>query len=330
MQIPFLQRPVSQQWEPLPVARVPGLILWAWFRPQHLLSGMTIGIPPAVVSASVTGFGFSVNDLLLSAGVMLQQFQAVSLFGGQWQAVGAFGPFLHHAVPAVPPGVAPQIALSFFEPMMAPAVTAAHPPFAVAAVDVLDDDLDQSPPTSNAQLYDRIESSWKAAIQMERQMTGTRKKLSGLLSALNKLDRDLTPEERLSADREDKDSWEDARRWARDLAAKCHREIKQFDIGMTSGAGRRNLMAQVYEQVIEPRKPCSELDTHHRNFQTYRKDMTSLQRAMTSAVQAASSNGTQRSQRVLSSIQKKIQDRRRRMREPVGGTSMARSCRRKR
>lgn len=317
------------QWEPFPIARVPGLMLWAWFRPAHLPSGMTIRIPPEVVVAYPAGMPFTINDVLMSAGVAFNQFQAVSLFGGAWQPFAAFCPYLNHAVPGVAPGFVAEIALSLIEqtPMQAAFVLF---PDSASLGDEGDPEFDESQPTTQAQFYDRIESTWKAAIQMERQMTGTRQKLSGLLNSLNKLDRDLTPEERLSADREDKDNWEDARRWARDLAAKCHREIKQFDIGMTSSAGRRNQMAQIYEQVIEPRSPCNELETHHRDFQTYRKDMSSLQRAMTSAVQAASQNGTQRSQRVLSSIQKKIQERRRKMREPVGGTNMDKSCRRKR
>lgn len=329
MQIAFSQRPASVQWEPLAIARIPGLTLWAWYRPQHLPSGVTISIPAEVIGAYPNGMPFTVNDLLVSAGVAPNQFQAVSLFGAAWQPGAMFAAYLNHAVPMIAPGAPAEIGLSFHEQIMMPQ---AYAPMAAMPAMVGGEDfgVEEPAPTSKAQLYDRIESSWKAAVQMERQMTGTRKKLSGILNSLNKLDRELTPEERLSADREDKDNWEDARRWARDLASKCHREIKQFDIGMTSSAGRRNGIQQIFEQIIEPRRPCNDLEAHHRDFQTYRKDMTNLQRAMTSAAQAASQNGTQRSQRVLSSIQKKIQERRRRMREPIGGTNMDKSCRRKR
>ena len=40
-------------------------------------------------------------------------------------------------------------------------------------------------------------------MQMERQMTVLRKKLASTIKTLGKLDRDLGPDERLAADRED-------------------------------------------------------------------------------------------------------------------------------
>jgi len=309
------------------IPRIPGLTLWAWYRPQQLPSGVTIGIPPELCQSYPAGLPFTMADLLLSVGIAMPQFQAVSLFGGAWQPAAAFAPYLNQAVPVPAANGRSEIGLLAVE--SAPVVGGFVPP---AMTGFESGDFGESTEAASAtggQMYERIETAWKSAIQMERQLAGVRQKLSGMLNSLNKLDRELTPEERLSADREDKDNWEEARRWARDLAAKCHREIKQFDIGLTSAAGRKNSMQAFYEQVIEPRQPCSELETYRREFETYRKDMVNLQRAMTSAVQAASQNGTQRAQRVLSSIGKKIRERRRRMREPVGGTNMDRSCRRK-
>ncbi|MCR9201574.1 MAG: hypothetical protein NXI04_23265 [Planctomycetaceae bacterium] len=309
------------------IPRVPGLTLWAWFRPHQMPSGVRIGIPPEVCQRYPAGLPFTMADLLLSAGIAMPQFQAVSLFGGAWQPAAAFAVYLNQPVPVPAGNARSEIGLLAVE--QAPVAGGfVSPP--MAGFDTTDAvDPMESAPTTSGQMYDRIETAWKSAIQMERQLAGVRQKLSGMLNSLNKLDRELTPEERLSADREDKDNWEEARRWSRDLAAKCHREIKQFDIGLTSAAGRKNSMQAFYEQVIEPRQPCSELETYRREFETYRKDMVNLQRAMTSAVQAASQNGTQRAQRVLSSIGRKIRERRRRMREPVGGTNMDRSCRRK-
>ena len=164
---------------------------------------------------------------------------------------------------------------------------------------------------------------------MERQMSGLRQKLSGLLSSLNKLDRELTPEERLASSREDRDAWDDARRWVRDLAGKCHREIKQFDIGLTSAAGHRNHIEEVYKTIIEPRQPNPSLESYRREFETYRRDMMHLQRSMTSAIQAGSTNGTQRAQRVQAMLAKKIRERRQQMRAPIGGTNMDKNARRK-
>ena len=178
-------------------------------------------------------------------------------------------------------------------------------------------------------MYDRIESAWRISLQMERQMAGLRQKLASMLNTLNKLDRELHPDERLAAERDDRDAWQDARRWVRDLGAKCHREIKNFDIGMTSAAGRRNSIEQMYREIIEPRTPCQQLEDIGREFEVYRKDMMNLQRSMQAALQAAGQNGTQRANRVLGVIGRKIRERRARMREPIGGTNMDRSVRRK-
>lgn len=326
MQIPFPQRLASMQWEPLPLSRLPGVTLWAWYRPQSLPHGVSINVPPQLQAAYPMGLPFTFHDLLMSAGIAFQQFQAVSLYGGPWQPAAVFLGVLNHGVPVVAAGVLAEIRLTVFEhvPPVIP-----MPPAEFKNEDSAMN-LDETVPATSSQMYDRMESSWKKCIQMERQMTGLRQKLSGTLSSLNKLDRELTPEERLAADREDKDNWEDARRWVRDLASKCHREIKQFDIGMTSSAGHRSSIQSFYEEIIEPRRPCDQLEAHRRDFQVYLKGMTCLQRAMVAAASAASQNGLQRSQRVLSTLQKKIQERRRRRREPLGATNMDKSCRKKR
>lgn len=324
----FTTRPPSIAWESLPIVRCPGLAVWAWFRPVALPSSVTIMIPSELVQAHPAGLPISMADLLMAAGIDASQFQAVSIFGSGWQQAQTYFPYLNQALPAPIQGAPGEILLAVSEAVH-PQVPATQGPVAVMPVEMDDSELDDES-SGGKSLYDRIEASWKSAIQMERQMTGLRQKLSALSNTLSKMDRDLTPEERLSADREDKDAWEDARRWVRDLAGKCHREVKAFDIGMTSSAGRRTWMEQTYQTVIEPRVQSTELETYRREFETYRKDIMNLQRAMTSAIQAATQNGTSRAQRVTGSIQKKIQERRRRMREPIGGTNMDRSCRRRR
>jgi len=325
VQIAFSQHPPSVQWEPLPVPRLPGLMLWGWYRPQHLPSGMTIQIPPEVTAASQGGFPFTLGEILLAAGVDPMQLHSVSLFGAEWQPAAMITPYLQHAVPPCAPGIPAEIAVNVTEqmagnwtgmPQQVPAATDA-----VAA--------EEESTGTGAMMYDRIESAWKVSLQMERQMSGLRKKLASVMKSLGKLDRELTPEERLASDREDRDAWQDARRWVRELSAKCHRELKSFDIGMTSGAGRRNAMEQLFKEVIEPRVPSNDLQTIHRDFETYRKDMTNLQKSMTAALQAASQNGTSRAQRILGTISRKIKARRAKLREPIGGTNMDKSVRRK-
>lgn len=178
-------------------------------------------------------------------------------------------------------------------------------------------------------MQQRIEAAWKSAIQIERQLTGLRQKLSSMQTALGKLDRELTPDERLASDREDRDEWADVRRWLRDLQGKCHREIKAFDIGMTSSAGVKNTLEQRFLETTEGRVRVTDLPTLRKEFEKYRKDLMCLQRAMTAALQSSVQNGTQRAQRVIGKIGVKIREMRARNREPIAGTNMDRTCRRK-
>ncbi|MEZ6132642.1 MAG: hypothetical protein R3C59_28580 [Planctomycetaceae bacterium] len=344
--VPFSQRLPSTEWQPLPIVRIPGLTLWAWFRPNHLPAGVLISFPADVVPAEPAAFPFSLADLIVSVGASLHQFQAVSLFGTEWQPAAVYAPFLNHPIPAVIAGGRPEVSIGLLDEALMIPVPVAYPmdghnylpeadhssgysDFPNDAELYDDDGMPDDGDLTSGSMYDRIEASWKSSLQLERQMAGLRQKLASTLASLGKLDRDLGPDERLAAERDDRDAWQDARRWLRDLSAKCHREIKAFDIGMTSGAGKRNLMEQTFQQVIQPRLPCDDLETHRREFETYRKDMVNLQRAMQSAQQAATQNGTARAQRVLNTIGRKIRERRAKMREPIGGVNMDKSVRRK-
>ncbi len=357
----FFQRPPSAQWEPLPMARIPGLVLWAWFRPAHLPSGVIVSIPPGVLNAFASGFPMTLGDVLTGLGIPAQNFQAVSMYGSEWQAAAVFSPFVNHPLPPVPMGGRAEIVITVIEQsVMMPMQPVAFVPgmafampgvessamtmhahveqldhFNSASSDVdasIEDDSefeDDGALLSDDMMFIRIESAWKFSVQIERQMTGLRQRLSSIQSALGKLDRDLSPDERLASDREDRDEWSDTRRWVRDLQSKCHREIKAFDIGMTSGAGNRRHLEETYLTTIEPRVPSANLDVYRAEFEKYRKDMVSLQRAMINALQAASQNGTQRAQRCLGKIAVKIRELRVKNREPLGATNMDRSVRRK-
>lgn len=356
----FFQHPPSSQWEPLPLPRMPGIVLWAWYRPAHLSSGVVVTIPADVLNAFPAGFPMTLGDVLTAVGVPPQNFQAVSMYGSEWQAAAVFSPFVNHPLPPILMGGRAEIGIAVIEqPVMMPMQPVAFVPASAFAMPgaasiamlhdgveqedhlhgmtndfnaVLDDDSgfeDDGAPLSDDMMFIRIESAWKFSVQIERQMTGLRQRLSSIQSALGKLDRDLSPDERLASDREDRDEWSDTRRWVRDLQSKCHREIKAFDIGMTSGAGNRRHLEETYLTVIEPRSPSANLETYRAEFEKYRKDMVSLQRAMITALQAASQNGTQRAQRCLGKIAVKIRELRARNREPLGATNMDRSVRRK-
>lgn len=333
----FFQSAPSTGWMPLPIARVPGLAVWVWYRPAQLPEGLLIAVPPDVAAAWPGGLPFCLQDLLIATGVDPTLVHSVSLYGGPWQPQPAVLTWLQQPLPPVAPGLSNEIAIGIMNPAAVPAGIPAPMPNVTEAevyaddfTDTFDDTEEEADPAgAERSIYDRIESAWRAAIQMERQMAGLRQKLNSTLTQLQKLDRDLRPDERLAADREDRDAWHDARRWLRDMAAKCHREIKSFDIGMTSAAGRRNWMEEQFEQVIKPRQPAGDLETVQREFETYRKDMVSLQKNMQAALQAGSTNGVQRANRVLGVVARKIRERRAKMRQPLGGTNMDRTARRK-
>ena len=346
------------------MARLQGVVLWAWYRPAHLPSGVVVSMPAELLTAFPGGFPMTLGDVLTATGVPPQQFQAVSLFGCEWQSASVFAPFVNHPLPVIPEGGRAEIVIAVAEqqvmmPMM-PFVSMPHsgttmfgtdtiPMLADANAfagqqavhpDLLSEDVNQSfaddsdfednsAPLTEDMMYLRIEAAWKGARQIERQTTGLRQKLGSMQAVLGKLDRDLSPDERLASDREDRDDWADVRRWLRDLQAKCHREIKAFDIGMTSGAGGRRHLEEVFLTRIEPRAAAGQLEGYRAEFEQFRKDMVSLQRAMSTALQAASLNGTQRAQRTLGKIAGKIREMRARNREPLGGTNIDRTVRKK-
>ncbi|MEO2034236.1 MAG: hypothetical protein ABGZ35_19340 [Planctomycetaceae bacterium] len=334
MQIPFAHRPPSVQWEPLPIVRFPGLTLWTWYRPQRLPLGLIVSIPPDVQAAFPAGFPFTLLDLFLAAGVEPSMVHSAAIYSTEWQTAAVFGPWLNHTMPPAGAGANPEIAVQVHQHVvpaetipvphtMAPAGTYPNPPLIQQVAP------DAAEPVANRMMYERIDNSWRSSIQMERQMTGLRQKLASVMAALGKFDRDLNPDERLAADREDRDAWQEPRRWMRDLSARCHREVKTFDIGMTSAAGKRNAIEQLHAKVIEPQAPGHDLMGIRREFETYRKEMANLQKSMQTTLQAANQNGTQRAHRVLSTISRKIRERRARMREPIGGMNLDKSVRSK-
>lgn len=115
----------------------------------------------------------------------------------------------------------------------------------------------------------------------------------------------------------------------RDLQSKCHREIKAFDIGMTSGAGNRRHLEETYLTIIEPRVASASLESFRAEFEKYRKDMVSLQRAMINATRQHLRMERNEPSECLGKISVKIRELRTKNREPLGATNMDQSVRRK-
>ncbi len=318
--------------------QVPQIPLWIWFRPAALPSGLHVTLPPPLVAAFPMFMPFSLAELLAHVQLTPPVAQAVSIYGSPWHPLGIHDPGLFSALASPAPGFRPDLFVLVAESAVVSAPSPQLPFFGspgVEALEFVDENdvlFDENSPDdlSDGLMVQRIEAAWKSAIQIERQLTGLRQKLSSIQASLGKMDRDLSSDERTASDREDRDEWNDVRRWLRDLQGKCHREIKAFDIGMTSGAGIRNSLEQRFSEAMDGQVAQSDLPVLRREFEKYRKDMVTLQRAMTATLQSASQNGTQRAQRVLGKIAGKIREMRAKNREPIGGANMDKTCRRKR
>lgn len=341
MNLPYFSRHPSSQWEPLWLSQIPQIPLWIWCRPSALSSGFHVVIPASMSVAFPKLLPFSLADILGHLAIPPQALSDVSFYGQNWYAAAECLPALGNPLPTPTAEMKAEISVLIHEPvasafpypLTAPAAVDSQPEFepeAEVADDPFETDLEsETEPLTDSLMVQRIEAAWKSALQIERQLTGLRQKLSSIQTSLGKMDRELTADERVASDREDRDEWNDVRRWLRDLQTKCHREIKTFDVGMTSGAGVRNSLEQSFMNQIEQRKANADLFALRREFEKYRKDMASLQRSMTVTLQSASQNGTQRAQRVLGKIAGKIREMRARNREPIAGTNMHRTCRRK-
>lgn len=123
-----------------------------------------------------------------------------------------------------------------------------------------------------------------------------------MINRLNALNRDLTPEENLHGDSKDRNDWQEARRWLRDLTHRVTKYLKEHDIGETSGVGKRQWFEQTYQQFIAPRQQFDGLQPAQREFETYRKKLQTLLINMTNACSSAANDGERRAKAVLSKI----------------------------
>ncbi|MCA9060440.1 MAG: hypothetical protein KDA85_18145, partial [Planctomycetaceae bacterium] len=224
-------------------------------------------------------------------------------------------------VPDSPPGVDPQITIVTHAvmPTVTPMPVAVGGVFSDGGSPLMDagaaaDEATLPLPTDPHKLRERIDSDWNTCLSLERTLSGLRQKLSGSLSKLNTLDRELSPQERLAADREDQDAWQDARRWLRDVAAKVHRFVKAHDVGVTSAAGRRNSIEQMVQRHQAKLMSDQEVAAFHHELEAYRKLLSNLQSNMNSALSSAAQDGEGRARRVLQRINVKINQQKRQWR----------------
>ena len=288
----FADHPTSTDWETIGVPGTAGVTCRAWYRPEALTNGVAVAIPLQLTASPTSMLPFSLFQLVQAVGLTWEELVSVSLYGGPWRAASTWQQLAAQPLPLPLSGSTSQILLT------ADTVPSAPTPAAATGGG------------SATGLFNRLETDWKACRGLERQLAGMRQQLSSVLGRLNAFDRDLRPDESLAADRLDKDEWHDARRWIRDVAAKVHRCIKAHDIGMTSAAGRRNVIQHTYEQGLTSREAVGDLSSCLHEVQTYRKELANLFTSMGSALQAANTNGVQRAQRILAKISARVRDKR--------------------
>jgi hypothetical protein len=302
----FANRAASTNWETVTIPGLPGVTCWAWFRPDSLPTGIAISMPPELLAQPIPALPFSLAQLLEGVGLSWNEFGSLSLYGTPWQPAAAWQAAANQPFPAPQPGGSNQILLGVIEPHSAPAPM----PMTTApqSASPLGDGLRHD--TDSQALFQRVETDWKACQGLERQLSGLRSQLSSTLGRLGHLDRDLHPQEALGADRQDKDEWQDARRFIRDGVSKVHRCIKAHDIGITSAAGRRTYIQRIYEQAAESSGAGGDLANCLREVESYRKELANLMNSMNGALTAANANGIQRAQRILSRIATRMRSKR--------------------
>lgn len=303
--IPFIERAPSTAWEVLQIPGADDAACWVWFRPQHLPFGVAVTVPPELIGDPRDPLPFSLFHLVHAVGLPWEALESVSLYGREWQPASFWDTMAGELLPVPTDGSRSQILLMTRDSSVA--IPQSHP---VASAPVAASISGSRAPVATSSQFSRLETDWKACQGMERQLSGLRQQLAGVVSRLSTLDRDLRPQERLAADRQQKDEWDDARRWIRDVSAKVQRCIKAHDIGITSAAGRRNLIQDRYEQSVANAGAVGDLTSCLHDVEAYRKELANLYNNMGSSLQGANTNGIQRAQRILSKIAAQVTKKR--------------------
>ncbi len=305
----FSTRPPSTTWEQVVFPDLPQHFVWVWYKPQTNPNSFVMLIPPETWQSHPAPAQFTARYLAYVAGIDLSWVAA-------WSVQGIAYDVQHHAVmldqpvPQPPDGADPHIYVSLYDPAY-PAKqseaqnaetqnageTEPHAEFAERA----------APQTAREQL-ELMAADWQAAEKIASNLVILRKKLLDGMTRLGKLNRDLSPQERLHADNQDKKDWQHARMMLRDGLSQMSYCVKGFDIGDTSTAGQRSWFEKVYNDYIEPRREFQGMEQTQRQFETYRKSLVTLQSKMNSTYNKAVQSGERRAQQVMQRIQRKMRD----------------------
>ena len=198
---PFALRPPSIAWEQAALEDHPNTFAWIWYKPPSLPTGLIVTIPAETWIGLSAGSSLTMRGLLRAASVDPESVSLWYLFGVPYSPSSVPSAFDQAILPPAP-GADSNIAVLLHaggsEVTVAPGISQLPGISPAAALEL-------------APYYDGIENDWNAARQVEKQMVLVRKQLAAMLGRLSALDRDLSPEERLHGDRQEKNDWQEAR-----------------------------------------------------------------------------------------------------------------------
>ena len=298
----FAARPASQAWEQFTLADGSPHFVWGWFKPAYAPQGLVVRIPDETWNAGPQLVSLTLRGLVQAVGVDPAFVAMWQLYGMSYPGWNGTNPLLDQPIPAPGPGVVADVVVYITVPQMpfnhAPQMSFMPPMNSVAAV----------PGRDLTPIFERIETEWSSAMDIEKDLDRLRKMMVDLTGRLKALNRDLSSDERLYSSREDKQDWVDSRRMLRDSEQRLRGCIKDFDIGDSSSAGYRKGYEQIHRQFIIPRVPFDGIEQQVEPFIFYRKLLTTLQGKMNNAYLSAVNNGERRAQQVIVRIAAKVRE----------------------
>lgn len=302
----FAFRPPSQSWEQLRFGDGPLSFVWVWFKPATVPQGLILRLPDDASQVQ----GLTLRAILYWAGVDPTRLAMWQVYGMAYPGMNGANPLLDQPVPAPMAGADPSIVVyvaapqPVFVPMPSmPLVPPGVMPMMSPASQM------QTPVSGNvAELLERLDTEWNAAMDVEKDLDRLRKLLVDMMSRLKSMNRDLNADERLYSSREDKQDWQDARRFLRDSDNRLRAAVKEFDIGDPSSAGHKRHFESLHAQFVLPRVPFDGMEQTLSGFEFYRKLLTTLQAKMNSIYMAAQSNAERRAQMILARIASKVRE----------------------
>lgn len=304
----FLARPPSQNWEPLPWSDDRQQFAWVWFKPPTVPLGLAVRFPDETWQSPIASSQLTLRRLLHAAGVDPNCVAMWSCFGMPYPGMNGTNPLFDQPIPAPGQGGVAELMVVINAPVMMPPPIPFMPPGMPIPMAAPMPAMPTTFSGNQTELFERLEIEWTAVLDVEKDLERLRKLLVDLGTRLKIFNRDLNSDERLYSSREDKQDWQDARRFLRDGETKLRACVKEFDIGDPSSAGYRRGLEQVYMQFVVPRIPFNGMESTLGQYEAHRKLVMTLQGKMNTTYLGAVQNGERRAQQVLARIAGKVRE----------------------